>query len=429
MKSMLLLVLYLSDQLLSKMLPFSSGLFALALVFICMNDVVLYRRGLTEILIFVLAELFLGVSGALFSATPVSLFFFANVALFSVLWIIGMGMCGGNSILIGAHKAFIGVVVASGFLFFSILGWDAMSLVQGVPTNRGAGLFIEPSHYALFVSPLWLIAFQEHKYRIPLFAFLIFAVLSCFSATLLVMVLLAILVKAYIALSRVGISKICYEKFYFVGSCLVISAIFFANFIQIENDTLSSYVESRVNGIFSPEGDDTNNLSSLVVLQGFELAQLSFMESMGLGVGLGNFGLSARVVDNSAYRTKVNNITIGVDQNLREGGLLANKLVGELGILALGIPLLLVRYFRNLKSGYDASYLTYHCAFAVALICLVFVRGISYFSAPACLSILSLAGLLSIRNGLSSCRYANKRLTDGSSRCRARAGQDAGFNS
>jgi hypothetical protein len=242
--------------------------------------------------------------------------------------------------------------------------------------------------------PLWLIAYQHRAYRPWLYTTLAFSAALCFSTTLLVFVLGALVLQVYLTTAQK--TQSLYEhcrRVIFVAMLLVL-AYSMLSVLTVDGMPLQSYVGSRLYGLVNSEDAVAHNLSSLVVLQGIELAKLSFLESFGMGVGLGNFGTSDQIVDQSVYRTLINTILDGRDLSLRDGGLLANKLVGELGVLALVIAPILLFYFRRLKSTLDGCQLIYHGALAVTLICLLFIRALPYFSAPVCLAVFSLIGVL-----------------------------------
>jgi hypothetical protein len=395
LRAALILTLYLSDQLVSEMLPFSSGLFPVALIALCVSRVVVYPRVLARAVAFVALALATGFVGALLSRTPMSALSVATVVLLAGIYVFGAGLRGFDTLLITPNAAFMGVLVASGFLLLSVLGWDAMSMVQGRPTNRGAGIFIEPSHYALFVMPLWLIAFQKREYRIWLYLTLAFSIVKCFSATLLAFMIVAFVVTAYLQNTLIQFDLHKVGRWCAGGLVLLLVTYGLAGFIYVDDEPLQEYVGSRLYSLVNPDDAEAYNLSSLVALQGVELARLSLMQSWGLGVGLGNFGTSEQILSQSDYRNLVHTFTDGEDLNLRDGVLLANKLVGELGVLVLSMPLILVRYFRRLKCESDPDLLTYYGALAALVLCLIFVRGLPYFSAPACLCIFSLVTLLS----------------------------------
>jgi hypothetical protein len=404
MRSALILGFYLSDQLLSVISPFSSGPFTIAVIVICMRRVVVSWGELRTIFFASTVAIGAGLAGAFLSGTPVSVFFIATIVMFTGMWIVGVGLRAEDAVLITPEGALFGVLVLSGFLLISILGWDAMSSIQGTPTNRGVGLYNEPSHYALFVMPLWLIAYQHRTYRPWLYIALAFSVVWCFSTTLLVFVLCALVLQVYLTTAQKTQSLYKHGRRVIVAAMLIVLTYSISSVLTVDGMPLQDYLGSRLYGLVNSGEVEAQNLSSLVVLQGIELAQLSFSQSFGFGVGLGNFGANDQIVDQSVYRTLINTILDGGDLSLRDGGLLANKLVGELGVLALAIPLMLVFYFRRLKATLDGRQLIYHGAWAVTLICLVFIRALPYFSAPVCLSVFSLAGVLATQGRLAAGR-------------------------
>lgn len=397
MISALVLLLYLCDQLLSVFLPFSSGAFTFAIIAIFITRVTIKHRTLTTVVIASAVAIGFGFLGAGLSGTPVTLFFVSTVVVLACMWTVGAGLRGYDSLLITCRGAFVGVLVSSGFLLLAVLGWDAMSFFQGAPTNRPSGLYGEPSHYALFVMPLWLIAYQHRQYRAWLYVALAFSLVTCFSATLAAFLIFALVLTTYQSTAHANLSLYKVTRLLIAGSTLAILAYFLSDLLFLDGVSIRDYVGSRLYTLIRPDDDDAFNLSSLVLLQGIELAKLSFSHSLGMGVGLGNFGTSTLVLDQSAYRSLINTIMNGSDLSLRDGGLLASKLVGELGVFALPIALLLVRHFRRLNATLDAKLLGYHGAFSVALLCALFIRALPYFSAPVCLAVFSMAGLLNSR--------------------------------
>lgn len=403
-----ILGLYLGDEMLSSLMPFSSGPFAVALVLLYAHRVPVSRSVQTQILAWGCAALLFGGAGMWLSGTPITAFFVATVVLLVAVWRCGAGLHGRASLLIPPQAAFAGVMVGVAFLALSLAGWDFHSVVSGTIRNRGTGLFLEPSHLALYLMPLWLIAVEQKRYRPWLYAALAVVVVTCFSATLPAFLISAFVLRTYLATARTEHVLFKIGKQMLTGGLLALLAYLASSLISVDGFPLHDYVQSRLYGLFNPDDATAYNLSSLVVLQGIELARLSFMQSGGLGVGLGNFGTSAQVLDSSDYRVLINAITEeGIDISLRDGGLLASKLVGELGVLSLAIPVLLASHFRRLKVELSGKLLTYHSAFAVALICVLFTRALPYFSAPVCLAIFSLAGLLHDR-GRFSIRSTNR---------------------
>jgi hypothetical protein len=376
-------------------LPFSSGPFSIAAVLLCWRHSIVTVKILRRALIAAVILLIAGFIGACLSFTPAAAFFVANTLMLTLMWIIGAGLRPGTDLLITPRMAFIGVAIATAFMVLSLLGWDAQTMILKFPTNRGAGLFTEPSHYALFVMPLWLIAYQEHHYRPILYAALVFTCVTCFSATLLAFGVIAMGLNLFLAAPEPRGSASKFGRQLLVFALVAILAYFATAHIGVEGTPLRAYIQNRINGVFNGGDADAPNLSSLVVLQGVELAQLSVVESSGLGVGLGNFGLSEQIASQSDFKSLINAVTIDArDLNLRDGALLANKLVGELGVFSLLIPVGLVVYLRRIRNLPDPRSRRYHGAFAAALLCLLFVRGLPYFAGPTCLALFAMAGLL-----------------------------------
>ena len=391
----LIMLLYLSDQLLSALLPFSSGPFAIGLVLLCAQRAKAPRPARRELLIASATALCAGTVGGLSSGTPVGAFFLATVALLTTLWLTGSGLDRRDSVLVTSRLALIGVLTSVAFLLLALFGWDAMSVVRGIPANRVAGLYMEPSHLALFVMPLWMIAWRCRRYRPPLCCALALIVVFCFSTTLVLFILGAQAFRFYLDAKIRGIrlADVSKRLAYLAGLGAV--AVALSSVLTVADVTLRDYVQSRVVGLLNPGDADNYNLSSLVVVQGIELAGQSFAHSFGLGVGLGNFGTSERIVDSNAFRLIINTVTDGADISLRDGGLLVSKLFGELGLLSLAFVWLLVSHFRTLKREPRSRFLAYHDTFAVALTCLLFTRALPYFAAPVCLALVSMAGLRS----------------------------------
>jgi len=391
----LLLALYLGDQMVSGALPFSSGPFSIAAVLLCWRSSIVTAKMLRRALIAAVILLAAGFLGARLSGTPAAAFFVATTLMVTLMWVIGAGLRPGTDLLITPRMALIGVAIATAFMVLSLLGWDAQTMILKFPTNRGAGLFTEPSHYALFVMPLWLIAYQAQQYRPILYAALVFTCVTCFSATLVAFGVIAIgisLFLAPVAPQRVA-SK--FGRRLSTVAAVAVLAYFGTIPLNVEGVPLHTYIKDRITGVVNAGHAEGPNLSSLVVLQGVELAQLSMVESSGLGVGLGNFGLSEQIISQSDYKTLINTSTANaIDLNLRDGGLLANKLLGELGGFALLIPVGLVVYLRRIRNLPDPRSRHYHGAFAAALLCLLFVRGLPYFAGPTCLALFSMAALL-----------------------------------
>jgi hypothetical protein len=100
--------------------------------------------------------------------------------------------------------------------------------------------------------------------------------------------------------------------------------------------------------IISP---DSNNLSALVYLQGWQLIGESFERTMGIGMGFQQLGVLPTEVP-ASYA--INSLIGGDDLNLKDGGFLLSKLLSEFGwfgILLAGVYLrVALRSFLQLRN-------------------------------------------------------------------------------
>jgi hypothetical protein len=390
----LILTLYLGDQVISALLPFSSGPFTIALLLICLQRMHVTLRTQVRVASALAAALAAGTVGALLSATPLGAFFVATAVLLALMWMAGASLSPKDMVLITPRGAFIGVMVASAFLVLGLLGLDAMSIARQIPANRVAGLFLEPSQYALFVMPLWLIAVRRPPYRPWLYAALALPLATAFSTTLVIVSGTALAIHLFLEARRTRLHFATWARRIGLSAIFVMIAGPLSSQLSVDDVPLNDYVKSRFIGLLDASDEENYNISSLVVLQGLELASLSFTNSFGFGVGLGNFGTSERVLNQSSVRAVITSITTdNIDLSLRDGGLLASKLFGELGLLSLPLVALMVRYFRRLRLAGRGASTAYHSAFAAVMLCMLFTRALPYFAAPVCLGIFSIAGV------------------------------------
>jgi len=126
--------------------------------------------------------------------------------------------------------------------------------------------FQEPSHYFNFLTLCSIVYFKNNGWVLPLLLYPISLYLYPSATGLFGFILLL----CAIALN----SRVKYGLLLFIIPCLLLIFILMFNL-------LGSYYTDRL--FFW----STNNLSALVYLQGFESAMLGFIESYGVGVGLG----------------------------------------------------------------------------------------------------------------------------------------------
>lgn len=140
----------------------------------------------------------------------------------------------------------------------------------------------------------------------------------------------------------------------------------------------------------------SSNLSTLVYMQGLERAYLNLMETRGLGIGFQQFG----IVGSMGEVLEEIKVLIGREANLLDGGSLAQKIVGEFGILGiLGMMLYFGYFVRSAKWLFresvglglpaDPRDVFFHSCFAMYAIDLL-IRGVGYFSSSGFLFVASL---------------------------------------
>ena len=129
-----------------------------------------------------------------------------------------------------------------------------------------------------------------------------------------------------------------------------------------------------------------NNQSTLILLSGWERAYLSFKDTYGLGVGFQQFGI---IGSHGTIMDVVNDIAGVDDLNLRDGGAVAPKIIGEFGIFGLALLGAYFMYFfrsfswlRQIALGKIASqkgsnvfFVSWYLMFVIDF----FVRGAGYF--------------------------------------------------
>lgn len=397
MSAYLVLAAYLLDPMVSALLPVSSGLFAVFLVIFLWARAAPRQalpRGMPLRIAAVFAGLGLcGLAGAVLSGTPVTPLFIGTVVLLYLLWSRGARWQPGRRLL-RPSVAMVGVVLAHLALIPNLFGFDLFELLRGVPSNRAAGLFAEPSHFGLYVTPLWLLAYSRPRYRPLLIVLLLLSAGLVFSLTNLLFLAIAAAVVLALRVRSLRHAAVSFGVFAAVVAALTAALVTWGDAVEIDGMPLSNYVSERVVQLFVDPEESEIGISSLAVLQGVDIARGSVTASLGLGVGLGNLGINEAINSGSLYRELMFRAT-GSEQdlNLRDGGLLLNKLIGEMGIFAVLVLVLTIGQFRRVRALEPAAARHYHTALLALLVTQLFVRGLPYFSAPSCLMIVSLASL------------------------------------
>lgn len=270
-----------------------------------------------------------------------------------------------------------GLVIIALLGLFSILGVPAI-----VPEKyeKPIIIFTEHSHYYLAVAPFLLFKICTVA-RIKRIAILLVAVviLAYFkSLTGLICILMAI--------------SLCFRK-----SVLFVFAVCIPLYLVIgENE----YYTSRLNLNYN------DNLSLLVYKSGLQRAIYNLQDSYGIGVGFQQFGIVGRIDENMrTIVSKYENMF-----NLYDGGAVAFKLIGELGIA--GIIMLIAYLFLMIKSFIRMRNIaalkgvlsdrqmreSLHDSFILGASIELFVRGTGYFSGGIFLLLIALMGYKQCRS-------------------------------
>lgn len=161
--------------------------------------------------------------------------------------------------------------------------------------------------------------------------------------------------------------------------------VLFPLFLTLSFSLISNidYFSSRLS--FS----ESSNLTTLVFLQGWELAYLNFIKTNGLGLGFQMLGSSETIT--GVFTDSIGMFISGGSLNIEDGGFLAAKLIAEFGILGVSIVVFYIywiikiifktNYLHNVSNITDAErekLLMYGIIFGFLIEMLL--RGYGYFS-------------------------------------------------
>lgn len=220
--------------------------------------------------------------------------------------------------------------------------------------------FPEMSHFSLIFLPLLLfkvLTSKKHYYVYLITSISLTLALTVQSLTLLVGTILVMLMYS---IKKTFI-------FFLIPAGLILSFIGTESF---------SYFVDRIFFI------DTNNVSLLVFLSGWERAYLNLFEYDFLGIGFNQLGFEGQI---GFFQNKLASLNL-LSLNLKDGGSLAAKMISELGIL--GIVLISMYTFFLIKIIYQIkkynliySYLdTFYASVFIMSFITIFLRGSGYFS-------------------------------------------------
>ncbi|KPU53063.1 putative membrane protein [Pseudomonas fluorescens] len=271
------------------------------------------------------------------------------------------------------HTFFVFLILLIIFGWLGLLGVTQYG--NYLRAAKGFPPFSEQSHYALSVG-LIAVAYTfsaSKKEFIFIFINLLAQALLLPNLTLLV----------FCALSAFAFSLRFRSKYYIIFLPPFLITTVWASFIFISE---VDYFSNRLSF------QDSTNVTTLVWIQGWELAHKTFFDTGGLGVGLQMLGLDESQLTEASY--KIQNIA-GRALNIEDGGFLASKIISETGAMGFAIVLLYIlsicKFIKNmawtnksLKSGGGVNDSSRRRAFLggmlFAFIVEMFFRGYGYFS-------------------------------------------------
>lgn len=263
-------------------------------------------------------------------------------------------------------------------VFYTLLLFSVVEILHLSPfTPGGVGphvfLYSEASHFALNFLP-----------------FLLYATVTASPRTKLALILLSYIValSLHSATMFTGIILVAILTLRLRRLLLFLIVVFLSFYFT---DVNLDYYSSRVFFSF-----DSENMSVLVNLSGWERAYLNFKDTLGLGVGFQQFGLVGKRGEAMFWVEKI----AGVESNLYDGGTVATKVFGEFGCLGVATLLVYLYYFakgaRWLHEVSIRRVAHWDCRSIFFLSCFVmycidlFIRGVGYFSSSGFLFVASL---------------------------------------
>lgn len=263
------------------------------------------------------------------------------------------------------------------FLCFFIMGLAAFFGILRLEPPAPPGLsyavpvfpFTEPSHLALEFVPVLMFCCLATTGRTRLFLMCVGIAIAGLLQSLTLVVGLVIII---IVCSR--------------GIILPVMAVVFGAIASLIDIT---YYTDRLNF------GNTQNMSTLVYIQGWQLLLRAFPQSRGWGIGFQQFGLH----DANSAATDALQLLTGNNVNILDGGFTFAKLAGEFGIFGVMATLFLLfvaatAFFHLRKVARGRSLLSSPVRFSYCVLLSypleLFVRGAGYFTPTTLLVFASL---------------------------------------
>jgi len=238
----------------------------------------------------------------------------------------------------------------------------------------GVGIYSEPSHLAMGVSPFLSALVLSLDKKDNVFGWVgVLGVLFLANSTSFVL-FFGVILAVSLSLYRKGISRRSLLVL-LVFLCVVSGAIFFSSYGQA--------FFSRINGVINPHS--AANLSSLVYLNGWLMAKENLISSGYLGLGINRMGCDP--LPQTALSYVLNGTSNSRPLNYNDGSFIVSKMISEFGLFSVLILIwLFYRLFSSIKDikndrvrlGDFESKL--FLGFAVVVVIGGFFRSTGYFS-------------------------------------------------
>ncbi len=223
----------------------------------------------------------------------------------------------------------------------------------------------EPSHFAITFLPF--LFYKVFRDRAPWH--------------LVVALFIAVFIKNLTIISGVVLLAVFYFRRKKLMLLLVLGA---CALLVIMPSEYSMYVTDRL-----ALSSDSENLSTLVFLSGYERAYETLVTGHLLGVGFQQMGF---VGPQGQFIATISEITRGNDLNLYDGGTLASKIIVEFGVPGMMVLLVyLLRLRMHMLSRIEELLpaTLFFTSIEITFACYLFVRGMGYMSATVLLLLAS----------------------------------------
>lgn len=247
-----------------------------------------------------------------------------------------------------------------------------------------SGLFQEPSHvaFALFPCIVVLLVAGTRKMRlIAIFALTALVVLSR-SSTLIA------LIASWVFYRLLVQRKIRQTALFALGFAAVIAMA-----AALDFDRLVMPTAERIGGIAAP--GETENISSLVYVQGWQDAWFNMERTHGLGVGLNMMGCGTLPDVPARYAVAL----AGLELNAEDGSFLFAKVVSETGAVGIALYIVVIWWWvglekklRGLEKDTTRSMVEMQAALIFSFVASSFIRSSSYFNGGFLIMVVAVSG-------------------------------------